>query len=419
MSRPRSDDNSVLLVHAYLDGELDPANALSVAQQMSQEPALAAEAERVKELQKLIHDRLPREAAPPGLRARIESSVGGTRRERAKPSWLALAASIVLAAMVAGTSTWLVVDSRQQPMQVAELLVSDHIRSLMAPEPVDVVSSDRHTVKPWFNGRISNSPRVVDLARNDFPLIGGRVDVLGRTPVSTLVYRRAKHLISLTAVPADGAPALNGGPHFKFNEAISFHVACESQAEVDYFWDGLGAGGQIQQCGWLKDKFGVSWQIVPTALPRLLAALLIELRARPRDELRGLRVERPLLLRHVLELLEHLLEPGRGARVLCPLPVAHERRRRLIQRLGCLAHRARRLVGLPSAREIARGLIDLLLRVAHGALSPRREQRGLLPRLGQSLACLLDSLLKCALFRLQRLLVDILPCFLLDLLLLS
>ena len=64
--------------------------------------------------------------------------------------------------------------------------------------------------------------------------------------------------------------ALNGGPHFKFNEAISFHVACESQQEVDYFWDKLGAGGQVQQCGWLKDKFGVSWQIVPTALPRLL-----------------------------------------------------------------------------------------------------------------------------------------------------
>jgi predicted 3-demethylubiquinone-9 3-methyltransferase (glyoxalase superfamily) len=64
--------------------------------------------------------------------------------------------------------------------------------------------------------------------------------------------------------------ALNGGPHFKFNEAISFHVACESQQEVDHFWDKLGAGGQIQQCGWLKDKFGVSWQIVPAALPRLL-----------------------------------------------------------------------------------------------------------------------------------------------------
>ena len=212
MSRPRSDDNSVLLVHAYLDGELDPANALSLSQKISQEPALAAEAERVKELQKLIHDRLPREAAPPGLRARIESSVGGARRGRTKPSWLALAASIAVAAVVASGSTWLVVDSRQQPMQVAELLVSDHIRSLMAPEPVDVVSSDRHTVKPWFNGRISNSPRVVDLAKDDFPLIGGRVDVLGRTPVSTLVYRRAKHLISLTSVPADGTFAISNSP---------------------------------------------------------------------------------------------------------------------------------------------------------------------------------------------------------------
>ena len=64
--------------------------------------------------------------------------------------------------------------------------------------------------------------------------------------------------------------ALNGGPHYKFSEAISFHVACESQEEVDYFWERLGAGGQIQQCGWLKDRFGVSWQIVPTALPHLL-----------------------------------------------------------------------------------------------------------------------------------------------------
>lgn len=210
MSHPKSDDSSVLLVHAYLDGELDPANALSVAQQMGQEPALAAEAERVKELQKLIHDRLPREPAPPGLRARIESSVGGA--QRTKPSWRALAASVAVAAVVASGSTWLVVDSQQQPTQIAELLVADHIRGLMAPDPVDVVSSDRHTVKPWFNGRIPNSPRVVDLAKDDFPLIGGRVDVLGRTPVSTLVYRRAKHLISLTAVPADSAFGFNGGP---------------------------------------------------------------------------------------------------------------------------------------------------------------------------------------------------------------
>ncbi len=65
--------------------------------------------------------------------------------------------------------------------------------------------------------------------------------------------------------------ALNGGPDFKFNEAVSFIVNVKDQAEVDYFWDGLIAdGGEESQCSWLKDRFGLSWQIVPEALPRLL-----------------------------------------------------------------------------------------------------------------------------------------------------
>ena len=63
---------------------------------------------------------------------------------------------------------------------------------------------------------------------------------------------------------------LNGGPEFTFSEAISFFVSCETQAEVDYYWDRLSEGGETQQCGWLKDKFGLSWQIVPTALGELM-----------------------------------------------------------------------------------------------------------------------------------------------------
>jgi predicted 3-demethylubiquinone-9 3-methyltransferase (glyoxalase superfamily) len=71
----------------------------------------------------------------------------------------------------------------------------------------------------------------------------------------------------------DGQPitALNGGPHFKLTEAFSFSVSCEDQAEVDRYWSALTEGGHESQCGWLKDRFGLSWQIVPTALPRLLA----------------------------------------------------------------------------------------------------------------------------------------------------
>jgi predicted 3-demethylubiquinone-9 3-methyltransferase (glyoxalase superfamily) len=65
--------------------------------------------------------------------------------------------------------------------------------------------------------------------------------------------------------------ALNGGPHFKFNEAVSFQVHCETQKEVDYFWDKLTAGsGQEGPCGWLKDRYGLSWQVVPTVLPEML-----------------------------------------------------------------------------------------------------------------------------------------------------
>jgi anti-sigma factor RsiW len=211
MTESTSDDNSVLLVHAYLDGELDAANALGIAQRMSAEPALAAEGERVKALKSLIQERLPRESAPPGLHARIEASVGGVRRARSQPSWRALAASIVLAAVVASSSTWFIAGS-EPSSTVADTLVSDHIRALMAPQPTDVVSSDRHTVKPWFNGRIPESPRVVDLAKDGFPLVGGRLDVVDQTPVPTLVYRHEKHLISLTEVPAQSRFELARAP---------------------------------------------------------------------------------------------------------------------------------------------------------------------------------------------------------------
>jgi anti-sigma factor RsiW len=192
-----------LLVHAYVDGELDPAHALEMEQQFASDPALAAERDRVKALRRAIREQLPREAAPADLAHRIKTSLG-LQREDARmpshPSWRALAASVVLAVFLASGATWFVLrpDSANTS---ADMIVASHVRALMAPQPFDVASSDRHTVKPWFSGRITEAPRVVDLADQGFPLVGGRVDVIGRAPVATLVYRHRQHLISLSAVP--------------------------------------------------------------------------------------------------------------------------------------------------------------------------------------------------------------------------
>ena len=83
---------------------------------------------------------------------------------------------------------------------------------------------------------------------------------------------RPKGSVMTVAFELDGQPftALNGGPHFKFTEAISLVVNCETREEVDHFWKNLSAGGQEVQCGWLKDRFGVSWQVVPTVLSEML-----------------------------------------------------------------------------------------------------------------------------------------------------
>jgi anti-sigma factor RsiW len=201
---PEQHPDPMLLVHAYVDGELDPANALEIERQMASDPRLAAERARVEALRRVLDERLPREPLPPHLRARIESAIGS--RARTQPSWRALAASVVLAAGLASGSTWLAI-APGPAETTADLVVANHMRGLMASQPIDVTSSDRHTVKPWFNGKIPEAPRVVDLSRQDFPLVGGRIDVVHRTPVPTLVYRYQRHLISLTAVPAGSRAA--------------------------------------------------------------------------------------------------------------------------------------------------------------------------------------------------------------------
>lgn len=199
-SADRDDWN--LLIHAYLDDELDPVHAAEMERRLATDPALAAERDRIAALRRAISERLPPETVPDGLLRRVEGAVG-IRSNAMRPSWPALAAAAVVAAVIAGGATWFML--RPDPIAAsAELVVASHMRALMAPQPTDVSSSDRHTVKPWFNGRIPQAPQVVDLTDKGFPLVGGRIDVIGRQPAPTLVYRHRQHLISLTAVPRAG-----------------------------------------------------------------------------------------------------------------------------------------------------------------------------------------------------------------------
>jgi anti-sigma factor RsiW len=200
----RSDD-PFLLVHAYCDGELDPANAVALERRMAEDPRLAAERDRVVALRHAMGRLKRTPMAPPALRAKVERAVG-MRRPAVRPTWSALAASVVLATAISVGATWSVLGPVANNGLVADEVVSNHIRSLMATQKVDVVSTDQHTVKPWFNGRIPVSPRVVDLASEGFPLVGGRIDVIEKTPVPSLVYQIRKHFISVTEMQGGGAP---------------------------------------------------------------------------------------------------------------------------------------------------------------------------------------------------------------------
>jgi predicted 3-demethylubiquinone-9 3-methyltransferase (glyoxalase superfamily) len=116
----------------------------------------------------------------------------------------------------------------------------------------------------WFDGQAEDAARLyVSVFKNSTLGAISRYGDAGPLPKGTIMT---------VAFELDGQPmlALNGGPQYRFTEAVSFQVACETQAEVDHFWGKLCDGGEEGPCGWLKDRFGLSWQIVPTALPQLI-----------------------------------------------------------------------------------------------------------------------------------------------------
>jgi anti-sigma factor RsiW len=208
-------DQARPLIPLYADGELDAARILELEQHLHECPQCAPAWRELQGLKKAVRNEALYFAAPAALQRQIRTELRSqvkARPDRSLWNWLTAATSGLAAACL----VLLLVVSLNRPSgqeQLAQEIVAGHIRSLMASHALDVISTDQHTVKPWFNGKLDFSPPVKDLAAQGFPLIGGRLDYLDGHTVAALVYQRHKHVLNLFIWPAtekDSAPHTAG-----------------------------------------------------------------------------------------------------------------------------------------------------------------------------------------------------------------
>ncbi len=197
------------LLDGYADTELDLVNHLAVEEHLRGCPAC----ERVNSNQMSLKSAMTDESlyfqAPTSLRMNIQKAVREADRESAPVGWSwlwRLVPIMTVAAAVVILAVFLLRPGMTNDDLLAKEVVSGHVRSMMANHLTDVLSTDQHTVKPWFDGKLDFSPPVIDLAAAGFPLTGGRMDYIGSRPVAALVYQRRQHVINLFVFPSGGDP---------------------------------------------------------------------------------------------------------------------------------------------------------------------------------------------------------------------
>ena len=203
-----------ILLHALLDGELDAGHARDVE---SHAAACAACAEKLKSLRAMRQAMTGADlkgVAPAELRRRIEAALppalprSAPPRRQLQPSRRAFFGGVAVGGALSAAlaaSIVLTVFRGDQEATVADEVVSAHLRSLQAGHLMDVETSDQHTVKPWFNGKVDVAPPVIDLTAQSFTLLGGRLDYIDGEPVAAVVYQRRKHVINLFVAQRLGA----------------------------------------------------------------------------------------------------------------------------------------------------------------------------------------------------------------------
>ncbi len=184
----------------YADGEIEPAAAADIERHLAECARCAASALQIMRMKRAIHNVVSEDAPSPALRERVRRQIGGSARGRSVAAWWVAAAAIV--ALVFAT-IFLARTPRQSAL--AEL-VDMHVTLLASANPVDVVSTDRHTVKPWFEGKLPFTVPVPDLAGTPFRLIGGRIVYWRGNPGAYLLIGKAAHRISVFVFRDDTAP---------------------------------------------------------------------------------------------------------------------------------------------------------------------------------------------------------------------